>query len=106
MNKLYVKYKEITLGELSFDNGLYSYYAYADNVSVALNKGYPIFLYFVEKDFVSDHLPRCLNDFIPKDNSQMFYEANLKQTDTNFEKLLKVASLPLYDGGLYISLEY
>ena len=103
MKKIFVKYKEITLGELTYNEVCFCYKAYEEEVSKANKLGYPISLYNVDKSFVDNKLPFSLDDFIPEENTKLYNLAKIIKTDNDFEKLYKVASLNLDDSGLYVS---
>ena len=100
-----VKYKEITLGELTFNNNCFCYNVFENNVKKANNLGYPISLYEVDKNFVAQKLPYALDDFIPNEDTQLYKTAGLLQTDSSFTKLCKIAGLNLADNGLYVTLQ-
>ena len=103
MKKIFVKYKDITLGELTFNNGLFNYEVNIKNVEKAQVMGYPVMLFNINKNFISATLPFSLEDLIPNENTILYKQACITQKDDNFEKLYKVALLNLDDNGFYIS---
>ena len=103
MKKILVKYRNFTFGELSFENNKFCYKANEDVVREALLDGCPVFLYYVDKSFESEKLPSSLMDFVPAKDSELYVMADIKEDDSLFEVLYKVAGQNLYDGELYIS---
>ena len=104
MQTIYVKYKDVTIGELVCQNNVYMYRADQQGLTLANDKGYPIMLYFLDRDFIDARLPKSLKTFLPDHNTQMWIDANIQETDSNFEKLYKVASQNLCDQELYIDI--
>ena len=104
MKKIFVKYKEITLGELTYNKVCFCYKVYEEEIAKAKKLGYPISLYKVDKSFVDNKLPFSIDDFIPKENAQLYKLSGIAIADNDFEKLYKVASLNLDDSGLYITI--
>ena len=105
LQTILVKFKDVTLGELTYENNFYYYRTFDDNVTKAKEMGYPISLFQLDESFVSGNLPSSLDDFIPNENAYIYKLANISNLDSNFEKLLKVAKLNLADTGLYISVK-
>ncbi len=103
MKTIYVKYKDVTIGELVCENNVYMYRIDKQGLTLSQQKGYPIMLYFLDKDFIDARLPNSLKTFLPDKNTQMWLDANVLDTDSDFEKLYKVASQDLCDQELYIS---
>ena len=104
MQKIYVKYKELTIGELVCQNNVYMYTTYPEGLNQAQKQGYPIMLYFLDKDFIDARLPKSLKTFLPDPNTQMWFDCKITAQDTDFNKLYKVASQDLCDQELYISI--
>lgn len=103
MEKLSVYFKNIKLGELYFKNENFIYVANKCNVKKALNKGYPLFLYHCENDFVSDILPPAFEDILPKEEQiDLILLAGITESDNKFERLYKIAKLDLAYDGLYL----
>lgn len=105
MKRLIVKYKDVALGELSYNNNVFCYNVFEKNIQQANENGYPIMLYKVDKDFIDQTLPLSLNNMIPDEGTNLYKSAGITQFDNDYEKLLKIASLPLYDEGLYVVVE-
>ena len=103
MSVIFVKFKEFVLGELTFVNGCFCYNIYDNNVKQALDEGYPIYLYDVDKNFISEKLPESLLDFIPNKNTFIYTQAGITEGDSQFEMLAKVANLNLANDGLFVS---
>lgn len=104
MKKIYVKFKNITLGELTFNNGCFVYQVNSNDICNANNCGYPIGLYNTDKNFISKTLPFSLEDLIPNENTNLYKLANITALDSEFEKLFKIAQLNLDNSGLYVSI--
>lgn len=104
MNKIYVNFNEITLGELSYEHDLYKYEIYRENVAEAKRRGYPIVIFKIDKSFESYKLPESLLDFLPTKNQDIYELAKINDSDSTFQKLYKVASLPLSNQGISISI--
>ena len=62
-------------------------------------------LYKVDSNFVEAVLPNSLDNLIPDENTKLFNDAQMHAQDNDFEKLYKLAKLPLYDEGLYVEIE-
>lgn len=105
MKKIIVKYKELALGQLTYNNGFYCYNVFEDNIKSAYQNAYPIMLYKVDKDFTEQTLPLSLSNMIPDEGTNLFENAQMNSQDNDFEKLYKLAKLPLYDEGLYVVVE-
>lgn len=105
MNKIYVNFNDLTFGELSFDDNLYKFQVYPEALKQAKTFGYPLDLYKLDKNFESYKLPTALSDFIPPSSRELYNLAGLNEADSKFEKLYKIASLPLMLQGLSISLQ-
>ena len=103
---VYVKYREITLGKLEYSNNTYIYTTYPENISAALANGYPVYLYFMDKDFVDLQLPNCLKNFLPNKDTELYQSSGIVDSDNDYQKLIKVAAQDLYDQELYISTKY
>lgn len=102
MKKIIVKYKELALGELTYNNGYFCYNVFEENIKTAYQNAYPIMLYKVDKDFIEAKLPLSLDNLIPDEGTKLFESAQMQSQDNDFEKLFKLAKLPLYDEGLYV----
>lgn len=105
MERLIVKYKDIALGELKYSKGLFVYKVFEENINKAYQKKYPIMLYGVDANFIEKDLPFSLDDMIPDEGTNLYKEAQIDKDDNQFEKLVKVANLPLSDQGLYVCIE-
>lgn len=105
MIKLYVYFKETKLGCLFKENGQYVFMANENGVQKAINKGYPIWLFDVEKSFVSDELPVGIQNLIPDKDSDLNLLAEISDKDDELVKLQKIAKLNLENQGLYIGLK-
>ena len=94
MSKISVYYKEIKLGELTFDDEYFIYSANKENVEHAHKLNYPTFLYNCDNDFKSKSLPYSFDDFIVKNkNIHLYPQAKIFPSDTLFERLYKFAKL-------------
>ena len=62
-------------------------------------------LYGVDANFIEKDLPFSLDDMIPDEGTNLYKEAQIDKDDNQFEKLVKVANLPLSDQGLYVCIE-
>ena len=60
-----VYYRDIKLGVLTFEKGVYIYKAIPNNVARAHQKGYVTRVYGCDEDFVSKDLPMAIEEFIP-----------------------------------------
>lgn len=105
MEKLIVKYKEISLGELKYSKGLFVYKVFEDNIKKAYQAKYPIMLYEVDSNFIEKELPFSLDDMIPDEGTDLYRQAEIVAEDNQYEKLVKVAKLPLSNQGLYVTIE-
>ena len=105
MKKIIVKYRELALGELTYNDGYFCYNVYEENIKKAYQNAYPIMLYKVDSNFVEPVLPNSLDNLIPDENTKLFNDAQMLAQDNDFEKLYKLAKLPLYDEGLYVEIE-
>lgn len=105
MERLVVKYKDIALGELKYSKGLFIYKVFEENINKAYQKKYPIMLYGVDNNFIEKDLPLSLDDMIPDEDTDLYKEAQINKDDNEFEKLVKVAKLPLCEQGLYVFIE-
>lgn len=102
MKVIGVYYKEIKLGELTWDNN-YVYNAFLKNIVIAHKKGYPTYLYSCDESFISDELPYSLQNYVPnKSHIQIIQEAGILETDNDFEKLYKIAKLPYERESFYV----
>ncbi len=105
MKTISVYYKEIKLGELTTVNKNYVYKAIEKNVKLAHEKGYFTFLFNCDENFISEELPYSLQNFIPTEkHKDIIEEANILKTDSDFEKLYKIASLPYSKEDFHISI--
>ncbi|MBQ3213636.1 MAG: hypothetical protein IJB10_01310 [Clostridia bacterium] len=105
MERLIVKYKDLALGELKYSKGLFVYKVFEENINKAYQEKYPIMLYGVDKNFIEKDLPVSLDDMIPDEGTDIYKQAQISKEDNEFEKLFKIAQLPLYDNGLYVCIE-
>lgn len=103
MDRIYVNYQDITLGELSYNHGMYCYVTIKQNIDYALQNGYPISIYFLNKDFIEPKLPLILKEFVPNSGTDLYESANINENDSEFEKLLKVAEQPLCEQEVFIT---
>lgn len=104
METLVVYFKDVAIGELTFSENNYIYKTYPQGISEAQQKAYPLFLYDVDNDFISPTLPSSISAWLPTDtDSNLYVEAGIVETDTEFEKLVKVSKLSLHDENVYIS---
>lgn len=95
MKIISVYYNEIKLGELTQENKNYIYKANIKNIMLAHKKGYCTYLYNCDEDFTTEELPYSLQNFIPNEKqTQIIQEANILNSDSDFEKLYKIAKLP------------
>lgn len=104
METVLVMYKEMPIGELNFLNGKYVYTAYKQYVAEAFEKGYPIYLYNMHESFESETLPECLAAYLPK-SKEDYPECEFFETDTDYEKLLKIAQTPLSDKDIHFGIK-
>lgn len=96
MKVLKVCFKEIELGQISFNGEIYTYVANEKNVKKAHEKGYQTFLFGFDESFETNEFPASLSDLIPdKEQIDIFDAAGINETDAEFEKLCKIASLDL-----------
>ena len=103
MKTIGIYFREIKLGELTQINTNYVYKANSKNVEKAHNKGYSTFLYNCDNSFIDEHLPISLQNFIPsKEQTELEYLANIKEDDSDFEKLYKIAKLNFDTPDFYI----
>ena len=77
MEKLIVKYKEISLGELKYSKGLFVYKVFEDNIKKAYQAKYPIMLYEVDSNFIEKELPFSLDDMIPDEGTDLYRQAEI-----------------------------
>ena len=106
MNILSIYINEIKLGEMAFDGKNYIFKANDKNVEKANQKGYTPFLYGCEKSWVSEVLPLSLQDFIPSDEQiDLLMIAEIAPTDTDFEKLCKMAAAKISKPNFHIEIE-
>jgi len=105
MNKLKVYFKDLKLGELIFENGLYKFFANQLNIKKANAKAYPIFLYGVNKDFCSESLLSAFSDLLPeKDNVIKNMMIGIDENDDDFVKLCKLAAADVEHRDFYVKL--
>ena len=103
METLVVYFKDVAVGELTFDNKNYIYKTYEDGISLAIENAYPLFLHNVDNNFISPYLPESISDWIPQNpNSDLYFEAGILETDSEWEKLVKVSKLALHDENVYV----
>ncbi len=101
-----VYFREIKLGELSFENGRYVYRAIPANVKKAHEKQYVTSIYGCDEDFVSNELPFAIAEFIPPaEIVDLNVMAGIMPTDTPYQKLCKMASLDLAYENFYLKYE-
>lgn len=106
MKAISVYFKEIKLGELTKVENNYIYKVNAKNVSLAHQKGYSTFLYKCDESFISEKLPYSLQNYIPSsEHTQIIKEANILESDSDFEKLYKIALLPYEKEDFHISID-
>ena len=104
MEAVIVYFKDVAIGELTFENNNFVYKTYEKGITEAIDKAYPLFLYDVYSDFVSPYLPESIGGWIPaNENSDLYIEAGIEETDSVFEKLVKVSKLSLHDENVYIA---
>ena len=101
-----VYYRDIKLGVLTFDKGMYIYKAIPNNVMRAHQKGYVTRVYGCDEDFVSKELPMSIEEFIPPvEIVDLNIMANIEPTDTPYQKLLKMGMLDLAYENFYLKTE-
>lgn len=105
MIKLYVYFKETKLGCLFKENGQYVFMANENGVQKAINKGYPIWLFGVEKSFVANELPISIQNLIPDKDCDLNELAGISYEDDELTKLQKIANLSLEYPELHIGLK-
>lgn len=105
MIKLYVYFKETKLGCLFKENGKYVFMANENGVQKAINKGYPIWLFGVEKSFVANVLPMSIQKLIPDKDSDLNELAGISNEDDELTRLQKIAKLNLEYTELYVGLK-
>lgn len=103
MKTISIYFREIKLGELNQVNDNYVYKCNKENVKKAHQKGYSTFLYKCDDSFISTELPYSLQNFIPdKKQVQIIQLAKIEESDSDFEKLYKVAHLDFAKPDFYI----
>ena len=101
-----VYYKDIKLGNLTFEGGYYIYKSIPNNVEKAHQRGYVTSVYGCDEDFVSKELPMAIEDFIPPEEIvDLNFMANIQATDTPFQKLCKMGMLDLAYDDFYLKTE-
>lgn len=104
--KISIFYREIKLGELKKTENNYVYKALPENVEKAHKKGYSTFLYMCDNSFISEELPFSLLDFIPDEKQvDLIIAADIKESDSDFEKLYKIASLDAVKPDFHMEIE-
>lgn len=94
MKVIKVCYKDIVLGKLTFQEGVYCYEASKIGVDKAYKKGYTTFVYDCDQSFVSDTLPASLQDLVSEEIvSNIATLTEILETDTEFDVLYKFAAL-------------
>ena len=103
METIVVYFKDVAIGELTFVNNNYVYKTYEDGINKAIEKAYPLFLYDVYQDFVAPFLPESISGWIPtNENSNLYIEAGINESDSAFEKLVKISKLNLNEQDVWI----
>ena len=101
-----VYYRDIKLGVLTYEKGMYIYKAIPSNVVRAHQKGYVTRVYGCDEDFVSKDLPMAIEEFIPPEEIvDLNLMANIAPTDTPYQKLLKMGMLDLAYENFYLKTE-
>ncbi len=102
-----LNYENYKLGELSFDGEEYCYNSFLEDESKAIEIYITMRLYNLRnsKDLRSKELFQIFRDIL-KDNSRhdIYQEAEIKESDNDFEKLCKLAKLNLTKRLFYITL--
>lgn len=94
MQVVYAYFRDLQVGELTFDGTNYIYKANKENVNIANSKGYFLSIYQCNKDFVSPVLPNPFKDFVLTNKQVLtFPESKIRPFDDDFTRLYKFAKL-------------
>ncbi len=102
---LNVCFRELKLGKLLNENGMFVYKVNKNAILKAKEKGYPIWLYNAEKDFIENELPLSILRLIPEKDSETYKMAGIEETDDELLILEKVAKLNLYEPDFHIEIK-
>ena len=98
MEVISVYYKDLKVGELTFDGENYIYNVNETNVKFARERGYFLSLYKCNKSFVSKELPQPFKDFVLDNKTVLtFPETKIRPFDDDFTRLYKFALLKNVD---------
>ena len=102
---VYLNYKDLEIGKLVFEEGLYKFRINQNAKESAEQYGFPFALYFQDNEWLeSKQLFDFLEDFIPqKSRFDLNKRCGIKETDNDFQKLRKMVSLKLSKNGLWLS---
>ena len=103
--KLGVYFKELKIGTLSKVNDEYHYIVNDRNKKKAIEKGYPLFLFNCQEDFVVRELPSSFLELIPEENIDLYLIAGITKEDDDFIKLCKMSMLNLAHADFHIEAE-
>ncbi len=101
---LNVCFRELKLGKLFKENGMFVYKANEHAISKAKEKGYPVWLYNAEKDFTESELPLSILRLLPEKDSETYKMARIEDGDDELFILTKVAKLNLAEPDFHVTL--
>ena len=94
MQVIYVYFRDLKIGELTFDGTNYIYNINQEGIDAANSRGYFLSLYKCKNSFVSPILPNSFKELVLDDESAKLYpEANIVSSDNDFMRLYKFAKL-------------
>ena len=101
---LNVCFRELKLGKLFKENGMFVYKTNQNAISKAKDKWYPVWLYHAEKDFSENELPLSLLKLLPEKDSDTYKMAQITENDDELSQLEKVAKLDLAEPDFHVEL--
>lgn len=104
-NKVILNLEGIALGELTFDGKVYTYHSYPENEIRATTYTLMLFYNLRNSNYLKSNtlfpiFAKFLDDCQRED---IIKQANIKEIDGEFERLLKLASIPFAPYEFYVT---
>jgi|LGVE01.1.fsa_nt_gb hypothetical protein len=107
MKQLKLNFNEYNLGVLTYENKNYSFTLNKESSELLLKSGVDLLATESEKESViSKELPLAFKNFLPdtEEKLTMLKKFGILKTDSDFEKLLKIAKLKLNKEGFWLEI--
>ena len=107
MKKVYLHFKDYVLGFLVQENNSYVWFPDTNNIKSCFykyNGAVDLFLLEIDKQKIYNIVPQHFSDYlVTSERTDIVKNAKIESSDSDFEKLYKMASLKYFGNDFYIS---